>query len=811
MLPLSTAIKAALQNRVKQPQLILEIDGLPVFSSTPVRRFLKYGDEIKYGDEGLYYGGYIEDKSILPYIDLKRSTQQITQQLNIDRGGSNSATSFDVTVIDKSGLLTEYITPNKRIDEILSRKAKLYLNLEGASHPSQSILFFSGIVAGAPAGAGYVKFNLVSSEKLKNLDLFPKLSTELTANINNLVTTIPVVSTESFVLPADAGTLRTYILINDEIIEYTGKTSTSFTGCVRGQFGTIAANHAIGDNAESSYRLIGNLRDLSLKLMLSGINENYLENEQILGVNQYGLQTVQNAVFIATINANQTVGVVAGDIATITGGANAGVYTVLSVVGSESGSYLILDANLTTEGAVGFLSIKSKYSVLPKLCGLEMTPDQVDVAEFEIKYNQFSASFFEYDFFIKDQVNGTEFINTQILFPSGCYSLPRKAKTSIGLTIPPLAQAQTTVIDWTNVTNASDLIIERNISNNFYNAVVYRFDKDQVNEKYLRGKIRQSADSTNRIKVANKALTISADGVRFENNFVEKFDIQGRRFLDRYQYAAESIEINVNFETGFPIEIGDTVILKGAELQISDTKDQAGTRKFRPRLFEVQNKTFNLSGKPIRLKLVDSAYSLNGRYGIISPSSKIDVGSSTTVLKLKKSFGTTIRIASEGEKWRSLSGVSVKIRSKDHTFSEIRTIVGVDPLNDNALIITPALSIAPAENYVVDIANYSASIDPESDALSKAMFVFWNNQIEVVLGNSSTQFTVSNLQLPDIKVGYIVKIHDDDYNYQTPERIVVDISGNTITVDSDLGLTPSPQDKIELLGFVDGGKPYRWL
>lgn len=811
MLPLSTAIKAALQNRVKQPQLILEIDGLPTFSSTPVRRFLKYGDEIKYGDEGLYYGGYIEDKSILPYIDLKRSTQQITQQLNIDRGGSNSATSFDVTVIDKSGLLTEYITPNKRIDEILSRKARLYLNLEGASHPSQSILFFSGIVAGAPAGAGFVKFNLVSSEKLKNLDLFPKLSTELTANINNSVTTIPVASTENFVLPADAGTLRTYILINDEIIEYTGKTPTSFTGCVRGQFGTIAANHAIGDNSESAYRLIGNLRDLSLKLMLSGINENYLENVQILGVNQYGLQTVQNAVFIATINANQTVGVVAGDIATITGGANAGVYTVLSVVGSESGSYLILDADLIGEGAVGMLSLKSKYARFPKLCGLEMNPDQVDVAEFETKYNQFSASFFEYDFFIKDQVNGTEFINTQILFPSGCYSLPRKAKTSIGLTIPPLAQAETTVIDWTNVTNASDLIIERNISNNFYNAVVYRFDKDQVTEKYLRGKIRQSADSTNRIKVANKSLTISADGVRFENNFTEKFDIQGRRFLDRYQYAAESIEVNVNFETGFPIEIGDTIILKGAELQISDTKDQTGTRNFRPRLFEVQNKTFNLSGKPIRLKLVDSAYSLNGRYGVISPSSRIDVGSSTTLLKLKKSYGTTIRIASEGEKWRSLSGVSVKIRSKDHTFSEIRTIVGVDPLNDNALIITPALSIAPSENYVVDIADYSANVDPESDALSKAMFVFWNNQIEVVTGNSTTQFTVSNLQLPDIKIGYIVKIHDDEYNYQTPERIVVDISGNTITVDADLGLTPSPQDKIELLGFVDGGKPYRWL
>lgn len=63
--------------------------------------------------------------------------------------------------------------------------------------------------------------------------------TTLSANINNAVTTIPVVSTTGF---QNAGAL----LIGAELITYTGKTATSFTGCVRGQFGSSNAAHVSG-------------------------------------------------------------------------------------------------------------------------------------------------------------------------------------------------------------------------------------------------------------------------------------------------------------------------------------------------------------------------------------------------------------------------------------------------------------------------------------------------------------------------------------------------------------------------------------
>lgn len=63
------------------------------------------------------------------------------------------------------------------------------------------------------------------------------ISTTLNGAHDSVVTTLVVVDTSSF--PA-AG----YVVIDQEIIQYTGKTGTSFTGCTRGADGSTAAAHA---------------------------------------------------------------------------------------------------------------------------------------------------------------------------------------------------------------------------------------------------------------------------------------------------------------------------------------------------------------------------------------------------------------------------------------------------------------------------------------------------------------------------------------------------------------------------------------
>ena len=61
--------------------------------------------------------------------------------------------------------------------------------------------------------------------------------TQLSADIDEAQTTIPVVDTSKF---PDYGIIR----IGDELIKYTSKTATSFEGCIRGYGGTTAVGHS---------------------------------------------------------------------------------------------------------------------------------------------------------------------------------------------------------------------------------------------------------------------------------------------------------------------------------------------------------------------------------------------------------------------------------------------------------------------------------------------------------------------------------------------------------------------------------------
>lgn len=75
-------------------------------------------------------------------------------------------------------------------------------------------------------------------------------STTLDGSITDSDTTITVVSTTDYV---SAG----FIWIGDELIEYSGVTATTFTGCTRGSGGTTAAAHASG---VSVYIDVGGIR-----------------------------------------------------------------------------------------------------------------------------------------------------------------------------------------------------------------------------------------------------------------------------------------------------------------------------------------------------------------------------------------------------------------------------------------------------------------------------------------------------------------------------------------------------------------------
>jgi hypothetical protein len=86
--------------------------------------------------------------------------------------------------------------------------------------------------------------------------------TTLTANINSSVTTIAVASTTGF---PTTGTL----LIDAELINYTGVTPTSFTGCTRGVYGSTAASHLSGAYVAECQAVPSATTSLALKMTVT--------------------------------------------------------------------------------------------------------------------------------------------------------------------------------------------------------------------------------------------------------------------------------------------------------------------------------------------------------------------------------------------------------------------------------------------------------------------------------------------------------------------------------------------------------------
>ena len=212
-----------------QQQIILEIDGISlVFGALEVTKLIRYGDGTVYGQSGAVYGGVVEDENSRDWINLDGSTKSISQQLRQEEGVS-SVTTVKIRLIDKKEALSSLFAPVSGEQDIISRRAQVYLNFVGGAHPEDSIKIFEGTIETSDFGSGYVDLSIKHPEDLKRQEVFITRQTQLDGAIDASQTTITVDSTADFLTPADL--VSCYIRIDDEIIQYTGKTDTTFTGC----------------------------------------------------------------------------------------------------------------------------------------------------------------------------------------------------------------------------------------------------------------------------------------------------------------------------------------------------------------------------------------------------------------------------------------------------------------------------------------------------------------------------------------------------------------------------------------------------
>jgi hypothetical protein len=285
--------------------------------------------------------------------------------------------------------------------------------------------------------------------------------------------------------------------------------------------------------------------------------------------------------------------------------------------------------------------------------------------------------------------------------------LPRKSKASVGLTIGPIPGTNAPIISRDDVTNAGQLIVRRTTNNNFANTVIYKFDKSWVDDEYDTGIVTTSATSKSRIPVGTKAMVIESDGLRSDLNGVTLATAASNRRLNRYKFGAEAISgMKVTYKKGFRIEVGDIVLLDADGLNLLNSAD--GNRAPEPKLLEVINKSLYLRTGQVSLDLVDTSYSTQTRYCLISPASRIKAGSSSTQFIIEQWQTNSVYGTNEYLKWtRFLTDgrtIAVKVRSSDFTTrnaeTEILSIVG------NTITLSSSLGFTPQAGDFMELASF---------------------------------------------------------------------------------------------------------
>lgn len=901
-------------SRIQEPQLVLKIDGVDtIYGVGEVKKYIKIGDpELEIGDEWMI-GGLNAYENQLDVVDLDGSSNTISQQLLPDKGGTTSVSYVQVSLIDKNSAMTELITPGMVVEDILGRKASVYLGYKETAWPQDFVRIFSGVIDEITGGPT-ITLNVAHPEQKKRSEIFQKITTELTSDLhyrsaniqrilyktrrdvvgtvtvtyttgatagfenvlvsgNNIViqlepgvsqakhvrnaieksidalslveikidsgfqnefqtiqsitsllsdTTINVTTTQGMLLPVPAEGFRTYVRVNDEVIEYTGLTATTITGCTRAAFELVderseGASHKEGDTVDTFYRLEGSAFDIALKVLMSGGPQYFAEDIQIKSiVDVEGVGPIPNAVWFDNLNIQDAWGISLGDKATITGDAipanNVTDAVIADIVATPYGSYIILDGvSLVSQPiSTGTIAFASKWNVLPEGAGLGLGGDEVDVPEFERLRDIFSSSLFEYDFYLKETVKAKDFIDTEVLFPTGAFTLPRRGKISVGYTSPPVGAAELKVLDSTNTSKPNQTKVKRSFNRYFYNNVLFQYNEAVVDDRFLSGDLEVSQDSKNRIPVGNKTLVIKARGLRPSTDATVIIEILKRRFQDKYKFGAEVISMFAFYGKTFDTDVGDIVVFGDNSLKLPDTK--SGTRDFNPRLFEVANKSLSIKSGEVKLDLIDSGYSLNdGRYGVVSPASQtVAAGSSGSEVKIKNSY-ETVSPQKEKTKWTPYIGQKVLVHDENWDNLHETILLGFSASDDFLMLLQDPVPFAVLDDYIVDIAQYPDNADPNDNQLAKRVFAFTNPTVTVLTGSSDTVFTVAGLDASKFLEGAIVLVRDEDWNVVSPEVTIVDVTGSTITVGSSLGFTPLSGYEIDFIGFKDGGAPYRYL
>jgi hypothetical protein len=80
-----------------------------------------------------------------------------------------------------------------------------------------------------------------------------------------------------------------------------------------------------------------------------------------------------------------------------------------------------------------------------------------------------------------------------------------------------------------------------------------------------------------------------------------------------------------------------------------------------------------------------------------------------------------------------------------------------------------------------------------------------------VTGISVTQLTVSAPDAAKLLAGAIIRVHNATFSIDNLDVVVASVVGVTVTTETTMGFTPAVGQKVNLVGYLDGGGAYRWI
>lgn len=834
------------QAGTKSPVVIVTIAGVDdIFTSqTAIFNQPRYGDPgLYYGKPGLTYGLNRQSGSgstigtIRDYLILEQSSIAINQKIEPEQG-KGSTTLITLAFIDKDSYMTKLCSPGIVIPDILGAEINVYLGYISTAWPDDYFRIFRGYVSGVTYAAGMINLQTSDPGFKKQQNIFVSTTTVLTNDINSSVTTIPVDSTDGFytpilnVLNEYDPAIQCFIQIDDEYMTYdaSGISPTSFTVTRNENWPiptppspvtpSVSEPHTAGTTVSNLIVIQDDTISMALKIMLSGWDGNWIDSVPCSAFNQMpdpAVGTIAGAILLpVNTDAIRDYGLSEGDLITVSGDTNNGLIgfiTGFSDIFGQTNRAIVTDGIFTTQtSTTSTLAFRSQFDAYPAEASLMMSPKDVDVAQhLYIKNNFLLQSYYAYQFGISDTTDGKSFIETEIYFPSGAYSCTRQGRSSIVYTKPPFGTTSVVVLDASNVLKPETISPFRSVNQRrFFNSIVYSYDYDATQEFDT----VQAFLDTNSLNTIGKLseLPINSQGLRTSLGAGTLVATTGVQLLNLYKNSALQITVMVTYGAAVQIEIGDPIILNdNGTLQIANF--QTGVRDLGSQVFTVIERVLDIRQGNGKLTLMSgSGFLPTDRFASIAPSSLLGAGTTSTSLVITDSFNTA-HPHQEYLKWQSYLGLRIWVHSTDYSISDTGgTLLGFSPTN-NYILNVSGFSIVPMAGQVLELAPYSTSTSKSDQATAKNAHAFLDPTVSVTGGSSPTVFSVGSGDISKFQVGLPIIVHDSSWTPATtsPECLVLSASGTTVTVATSLGFTPSSGQFVDLIGFADGGQPYRFV